>query len=69
MPQAALRTGSVDFVLPLQVIARALIALVMVRGAAILFQVTRAPRTSPLGQEFPHWGEVTRYGPDKMLEA
>src|SRR5262249_28558699 len=34
MPQAALRTGSVDFILPLPMIAPALIALVMAKGAA-----------------------------------
>jgi two-component system chemotaxis response regulator CheB len=60
MPQAALCTGSVDFMLPLQVIAPALIALVMVRGAATLFQVTRAPSTPPSRQQFPHRGAVTR---------
>ena len=52
MPQAALKTGSVDFVLPLHVIAHALIALVMVRGAASLFQVTKGPSTSSWQQEF-----------------
>jgi two-component system chemotaxis response regulator CheB len=60
MPQAALRTGSVDFILPLPMIARALIALAMVRGAATLFQVTRAPSTPLLRQEFLPWGAVTR---------
>jgi two-component system chemotaxis response regulator CheB len=60
MPQAALRTGSVDFVLPLSVIANALLALVMVRGAATLFQVTKAPWISQGGPEFPHWGAVLR---------
>jgi two-component system chemotaxis response regulator CheB len=39
MPGAAIRTGAVDFVLPLNKIASALISLVMVEGAAELFRV------------------------------
>ena len=39
MPRAALATGCVDFVLPLECIASALVTLVMVRGAADLFKV------------------------------
>jgi len=39
MPRAAIATGCVDFVLPLERIAAALIALVMARGAADLFRV------------------------------
>ena len=39
MPSAAVKTGSVDFILPLSVIPDALIALTMVRGAATLFHV------------------------------
>jgi len=39
MPEAAIRTGSVDFVLPLSMIAHALIVLVMVTGGAKWFQV------------------------------
>ena len=57
MPQTAVSTGCVDFVLPLSMIARALIALVMVRGVATLFQVPKAPRMRP---PFPHWGAVSR---------
>lgn len=60
MPMAALRTGSVDFVLPLHVIAHALIALTMVKGAATLFQVSRASSALPYQKEFPHWGAVRR---------
>jgi two-component system chemotaxis response regulator CheB len=41
MPQATLQTGCVDFMLPLPAIAHALVTLVMVRGAATLFQVTK----------------------------
>jgi two-component system chemotaxis response regulator CheB len=41
MPYAALKTGCVDFVLPLRVIASALVSLVMVRGAAQFFLATR----------------------------
>ena len=37
MPGAALRTGCVDFTLSLRVIARALVSLVMVRGASQFF--------------------------------
>ncbi len=39
MPRAALATGCVDFVLPLEAIASALVTLAMVRGAADLFKV------------------------------
>jgi two-component system chemotaxis response regulator CheB len=39
MPSAAIRTGCIDFILPLRTIAPALITLVMVRGAAMLFHV------------------------------
>ena len=39
MPGAAIRTGAVDFVLPLNKIAAALISLVMVQGAAEFFKV------------------------------
>lgn len=39
MPEAAIRTGSVDFVLPLSMIAHALTVLVMVAGGAQWFQV------------------------------
>ena len=42
MPSAAIRTGCVDFVLPLKKIASALISLLMVRGAASLFEVSAA---------------------------
>jgi two-component system chemotaxis response regulator CheB len=69
MPQAALRTGAVDFVLPLSMIARALITLVMVRGTATLFRVTGAPGTPSSRLEFPQWGAVTRFVTDEMLEA
>jgi two-component system chemotaxis response regulator CheB len=41
MPHAALKTGCVDFVLSLRVIASALISLVMVRGAAQFFSVVK----------------------------
>ncbi|HEX2055671.1 MAG TPA: chemotaxis protein CheB [Nitrospiraceae bacterium] len=40
MPRAAIETGSADFVLPLEDLASALIALVTVPGAADLFRVT-----------------------------
>lgn len=42
MPQAALKTGCVDFTLSLRAIAPALISLVMVRGAAQFFSVARS---------------------------
>lgn len=41
MPEAAIRTGSVDFVLPLSMIAPALTVLVMVAGGAKWFQVQK----------------------------
>jgi hypothetical protein len=44
MPRAAVRTGCVDFVLPLEKIASALIALVMVRGALAPFPSTQRAR-------------------------
>jgi two-component system, chemotaxis family, protein-glutamate methylesterase/glutaminase len=43
MPQAAIRTGCIDFVLPLQGLANALTTLVMVRGASDFFRVIHAP--------------------------
>ncbi|HEU4411302.1 MAG TPA: chemotaxis protein CheB [Polyangiaceae bacterium] len=43
MPRAAIATGCVDFVLPLERIASALVTLVMVPGAAELFKVPIAP--------------------------
>jgi two-component system chemotaxis response regulator CheB len=42
MPQAAINTGAVDFVLPLEKIVAALIALVMVPGCAEYFKVSRS---------------------------
>lgn len=42
MPEAAIRTGCVDFILPLATIAPTLISLVMVPGAAALLHVPRA---------------------------
>lgn len=47
MPQAAIATGCVDFVLPLRTIAPALVALTMVPGAAAFLRV---PRTDPMGR-------------------
>lgn len=44
MPQAALATGCADFALPLPLIASALVALVMVPGAAALLQVSPSRR-------------------------
>ncbi len=41
MPYAAMKTGCVDFVLSLRVIASALVSLVMVRGAAQFFSVAK----------------------------
>ena len=43
MPSAALATGCVDFVMPLDRIAQTLIALTMAPGAADLFQVPPSP--------------------------
>jgi two-component system chemotaxis response regulator CheB len=43
MPAAAIATGCVDFVLPLDYIAPALVSLVMVPGAAELFRVRLSP--------------------------
>lgn len=42
MPQAALKTGCVDFALSLRAIAPALVSLVMVSGAAQFFSVARS---------------------------
>jgi len=47
MPQAAIATGCVDFVLPIPKIACALVSLVMVRGAASWFKVFTPPPTYP----------------------
>jgi two-component system chemotaxis response regulator CheB len=51
MPRAALATGCGDFALPLHLIAPALIALVMVPGAAALLRVapTERPRRPAIG--------------------
>ncbi|MGI5468520.1 chemotaxis protein CheB [Streptomyces sp. CA-132043] len=43
MPSAAIATGCVDFVLPLPVLAHALVGLVMVPGAAGLMRVSLPP--------------------------
>ncbi|MEU6115053.1 chemotaxis protein CheB [Streptomyces sp. NPDC047117] len=43
MPRAAIATGCVDFVLPLPVLAHALVSLVMVPGAAGLMRVSLPP--------------------------
>ncbi|MEV0599548.1 chemotaxis protein CheB [Streptomyces sp. NPDC050315] len=43
MPSAAIATGCVDFVLPLPVLAHALVSLVMVPGAAGLMRVSLPP--------------------------
>jgi two-component system chemotaxis response regulator CheB len=48
MPDAALRTGCVDFALSLRTIAHALVTLVMVKGAAELFSVPRVTPPFPL---------------------
>jgi two-component system chemotaxis response regulator CheB len=50
MPSAAIATGCVDFVLPLQYIAPALVSLVMVPGAAELFRVRLSPWASPVSR-------------------
>jgi len=47
MPGAAVCTGCVDFILPLDKIGAALVTLTMQSGAADLFRV-------PL----PHWGQL-----------
>lgn len=60
MPQAALRTGCVDFALSLHALSRALIAFVMVKGAATLFCVQKALPAGPSSSNIPHWGTVTR---------
>jgi two-component system, chemotaxis family, protein-glutamate methylesterase/glutaminase len=60
MPQAALRTGCVDFALSLHTLARALIALVMVKGAASLFRVQKVLPGSHARANAPHWGAVNR---------
>jgi two-component system chemotaxis response regulator CheB len=49
MPQATIRTGSVDFVLPLWVMAPALIALTMAPGAAELLRVSTPAPASLIG--------------------
>ncbi|KAA6213397.1 chemotaxis protein CheB [Streptomyces albofaciens JCM 4342] len=43
MPSAAMATGCIDFVLPLPVLAHALVSLVMVPGAAGLMRVSLPP--------------------------
>ncbi len=48
MPAAAIATGCVDFVLPPERIAAALVALTMVPGAADLFKVA-----------LPSWARLT----------
>ncbi len=53
MPRASIATGCVDFVLPLQTITAALVALVMAPGAATLLRVPTAPwarLTAPLSR-------------------
>ena len=56
MPSATIETGSVDFTLPLDKIAAAMTALVMVRGAATLFRVTASlpDRSAYVRTAVPH---------------
>jgi two-component system chemotaxis response regulator CheB len=56
MPLAAMRTGCVDFALPLRAIPAALTALVMVRGVAEFFAVPHGPRTQPYREALRIWG-------------
>ena len=56
MPNAAINTGCVDFVLPLKKIASALVSLVMVRGAATLFQVSAVHSDCLLRELLVPWG-------------
>jgi two-component system chemotaxis response regulator CheB len=63
MPEAAIVTGCVDFVLPLSKIAAALITLVMVPGAAALFRVSQAPIDSKLFPgRYSTWGSFAPPG-------
>lgn len=55
MPEAAIETGCVDFVLPLKKIATVLIALVMVRGAAAFFRAQNTPWSHRAGQYWVNW--------------
>lgn len=47
MPEAAIRSGAVDFVLPPETLASALVSLVMVPGARALFGVRESPLPIP----------------------
>ncbi|MFI5806819.1 chemotaxis protein CheB [Streptomyces sp. NPDC051561] len=52
MPSAAMATGCIDFVLPLPVLAHALVSLVMVPGAAGLLRVSLPPWAAALPPAF-----------------
>lgn len=64
MPRAALRTGCVDFTLSLHAFSRALIAFVMVKGAATLFHVQKALPGSHSRSTTPHGRAVS----DSLLQ-
>lgn len=56
MPNATMRTGCADFVLPLQALGAALTALVMVRGMAQFFAVPHTVRLQPYREALRIWG-------------
>jgi len=56
MPYATLRTGCVDFVLPIGTMHAAITALVMVRGVAQFFAVPFAPRNQHYREALRTWG-------------
>jgi two-component system chemotaxis response regulator CheB len=56
MPLATLRTGCVDFVLPIAAMPAALTALVMVRGMAHFFAVPHTARSQPYREALRIWG-------------
>lgn len=57
MPSAAIATGCVDFVLPVQILGPALVALVMTPGAAAWLRVP-VPSWAPLGTQPPAGGQL-----------
>ena len=65
MPTAAIRSGCVDFVVPLDRIADVLVALVMTPGVAPLFRV---PLEASLARARGFWG-VPAVAPSRAAEG
>lgn len=63
MPSAAIRSGAVDFVVPLDRIADVLVTLVVAPGAASLFRV---PVEASLARARRLWGDVGVMSPDPV---